>query len=116
MLDFPGFSPSIGPTDYRRFRAEVGNQWGHESHNDLIHAMSEEWLSYEDHDTRREITVFMRVDYEDVQGVHYEMRFELLYHGGKSMNQPSDFKCIECRNFQYRRIMTGGFETFKPAK
>jgi hypothetical protein len=117
VVDFPGYSDVIAPTDYRRFRAEVGNhQWGYQGNHDLIRAMSEEWLSYEDHDTRREIYVPLRVDYEDAQGVHYEMKLELLYHGGKSMNQPVDFKCIECRNFQYRRIVAGGFEPYKGAK
>ena len=106
-LYFPHVSDSIAPTDYRRFHAEVGDQWGYDSHHDLIRAMSEEWTSYEDCQPRREIVVPMRIDYEDGDGVRLEANSEMFYHGGKGWNQPSDFKCIECRNFIYKRIPTG---------
>lgn len=115
ILYFHDVSDAIAPTDYRRFHAEVGDQWGYDSHHDLIRAMSEEWVSYEDHETRREVIVPMRIDYENAQGVRYEVSFELLYHGGKGLNQPADFKCIECRKTVYRRIITGGFIPYKGA-
>jgi hypothetical protein len=107
ILHFPHITESINPTDYRRFYAEVGDQWGYDSTHDLIRAMSEEWSSLGDQ-TIREVTVPMRVDYADEFGVRFEAHFEMLYHGGKGWNQPADFKCIECRNFTYRRIISGG--------
>ena len=115
-LYFPCVSDSIEPTDYRRFRADVGSQWGSDSQHDLIRAMSEEWSSLENSATHREVLVPLRIDYENAEGVKYEVSLELLYHGGKMWNQPADFKCIECRNFQYRRIVTGGFESYRGSK
>jgi hypothetical protein len=104
---FPTVSESIHPTDFRHFFAEVGDQWGYDRNRNLIQAMSEEWSSYEDSDTRREICIPARVDFENNEGVRFECNFMLLYHGGRGWNQPADFKCIECRNFTYRRIPLG---------
>lgn len=109
ILYFFQVEDAIAPTDFRRFHAEVGKQWGYDSNHDFIRAMSEEWVSHEDRVTRREIVVPMLVSYENAQGVHYELSFQLLYHGGKGWNQTGDVKCIECRNFSYRRIVPGGF-------
>jgi hypothetical protein len=108
VVFFPESIDSLQPTDYRKICAEVGDQWGFDSTHDLIRAMSEEWLSYPDHETRREITVPVIVDYEDESEVRFEAHFELLYHGGRGWNEPADFKCIECKKFLYRRIIPGG--------
>jgi len=108
-LYFTAVSPQISPTDYSRFYAEVGDQWGSDRHHDLIRAMSEEWSSRLDCETHREVVVPMRIDYENADGVFFQMSFEMLYHGGKGLNQPNDFKCIECRKFTYRRIVPGGY-------
>jgi hypothetical protein len=111
-LYFPHISDVIAPTDFERFHADVGSQWGYDSNHDLIQAMNEEWVSHGDR-THREIILPMLIHYEDAQGVHYELSFQLLYHGGKGWNQPADFKCIECREFTYRRIVPGGFMPYK---
>jgi hypothetical protein len=107
VLDFPGYSDSIYPTDFCVFYADVGNQWGDDRRTDLIRAMSEEWCTYEDRDTRREILVPARIDFEGEDGTRFECNFEMLYHGGRGNNQLADFKCIECRNLIYRRIPKG---------
>jgi hypothetical protein len=104
---FHRLSDSISPTDFEHFYADVGDTWGTDSKQHLIRAMSEEWASYDDHETRREIRVAARIDYEDDLGIRFECNFELLYHGGRGWNQPPDFKCIECRSISYRRIPLG---------
>jgi hypothetical protein len=106
-VDFPGYSDNIHPTDFRAFYADAGNQWGEDRKTDIIRAMSEEWCAYEDRDTRREIFVPARIDYEDEHGTRFECNFELMYHGGKGWNQLPTFNCIECRNLVYRRIPLG---------
>lgn len=106
-VEFPGFSDSISPTDYRAFYVDAGNQWGEDRKADLVRVMSEEWNAYEDSETRREILIPAQIDFEDDVGTRFECNFDLLYHGGKGWNQPVDFKCIECRNLIYRRIPKG---------
>jgi len=83
IVDFPGYSDSIYPTDFRAFVTDAGNQWGEDRKTDLIRAMSEEWLSYADSETRREILVPARIDFEDDTGNRFGCNFELMYHGGK---------------------------------
>ena len=104
---FPHLSESIHPTDFEHFYADAGDQWGPDRRHDLVRAMSEEWSSYEDCDTRREILVPARIDFENGDGVRFECNFDLLYHGGRGWNQPPSFDCIECRNISYRRIPPG---------
>jgi hypothetical protein len=104
---FREISEVILPTDSRIFEADIGNDFGYDGHPMFIKAFNEEWASYEDYSTRREIFIPARIDFEGKDGIRFECNFTILYHGGKGWNQPADFKCVECRDFSYRRIPPG---------
>jgi len=107
ILTFPDLAEVLENSHSARFAPYVGDQWGYDSHWDFVRAMSEEWASYPDYSTRREVVVAARIDFENSQGVRFEANFELLYHGGQGYNNPEKHKSIECRNFAYRRIPLG---------
>ena len=106
-VTFPETDESLKTNESSSFMPEVGEQWGYDSHHDLIRAMSEEWVSHENYKTVRECLVPARIDFEDEDGTRFEASFELLYFGGQGLSNPEKRKCIECRNFKYRRIPLG---------
>ena len=107
VVYFPDISELIAPTDFRVFNADIGNNFGYDRHHMFINAFNAEWAQYEDSSTRREILIPARIDFENNDGVRFECNFTILYHGGRGWNQPSDFKCVECRDITYRRIPKG---------
>ncbi|MGC2161995.1 MAG: hypothetical protein WA634_08820 [Silvibacterium sp.] len=106
-LTFPYFAESLEGSNSARFTPFVGEQWGYDSHHDFVRALSEEWVKRDNYQNVREVVVPARIDYEDAEGNRFEADFELLYHGGQGYNHPERHKCIECRNFTYRRIPLG---------
>ncbi|MGA3131087.1 MAG: hypothetical protein ABSD59_09825 [Terracidiphilus sp.] len=104
---FPQIVESLPPTDFSQFYGDIGTKWGTDAQKQFIRALNEEWAAYPDYDTRREIYIPVRIDYEDDGGIRFECNFTLVYHGGRGWNQPADFKCVECRDVAYRRIPKG---------
>ncbi len=105
-LIFPHVEAYLPTLAAARFTPQVGDQWGYDSHHDFVRALSEEWTKRGNSDIR-EISIPVRVDYEDNSGNRFEANFEIVYHAGFAYYNPTNQMIAECQNITYRRFPMG---------
>lgn len=106
-VEFP-YIEAVLKTDHQSgFSPSVGRQWGDQDSRNMIRAFSEEWANYEDSDSRRDIFIPAKADFEDEYGVRFEVSFEFVYHAGFANYNPKNYTLVDCQNLSYRRIPTG---------